>query len=149
MVKTEDLMDLVFFMRVPLVDELMQFAEIIYEKNYAPRMNIFEQGSTDAKMYVIKKGLVHIVIPKGDQEEVVATFADGDFFGEMSIFDVQPRSATARTAKDTTVFEFSKSDFDQFVEEKPEIGAKILYGMMEDMVRRLRKMTLPADAPMF
>ena len=147
MVRPEELLGKPFFMRLS-AEEVQDFAALLYEKNYAARMNIFEKDTSDPKMYIIKSGSVDILLPKDATYEVVATFYEGDFFGEMSIFDMSPRSATARAIENTALLEISKEDFDRFVGEKPQIAAKILYGMMEEMARRLRKKTLP-NLPLF
>ena len=148
MVRVDGLQSLSFFQRLS-PEELQDIANVMYEKNYPERMNIFEEGTQESVMYIVKRGLVQIVRYRVGEEKILATFSEGEFFGEMSIFDFLPRSAFARAGQNTCLLEISKQDFDKLVEEKPNVAAKILYGMMEEMTRRLRKMTLPESAFLF
>jgi CRP-like cAMP-binding protein len=140
----ELLQNLYLFQRLD-VEELKEVMSLIYEKVYASGTKIFEEGSTGSTMYIVKSGLVQIVKQRGDTEDTIATLMEGDFFGEMVLFDIAPRSATARAGRDTALLEISKEQFDSFVEQRPQIAAKILYAMMEEMVRRLRRKVSEAD----
>lgn len=59
----------------------------------------------------------------------------GQFFGEMSLFDDQPRSADVVATKPSKVAVLSKWEFWGFAEDEP----KVLRGVLEEMTRRLRE----------
>ncbi len=77
--------------------ELMTLATFSREERFASGASLFQEGDEGAEMYVILEGRVMIskYIPGGG-EEALAILERGDFFGEMSLIDGEPRSADAR-----------------------------------------------------
>jgi CRP/FNR family cyclic AMP-dependent transcriptional regulator len=60
---------------------------------------VFRQGDPADWLYVVEEGNVDIVIPSEGEEIVLASFGAGSFFGELGLFDQQPRNATARASE--------------------------------------------------
>lgn len=77
--------------------ELMTLATFSKEKRFAGGAFLFQEGDKGTEMYVILEGkaLISKFIPGGG-EEALAILERGDFFGEMSLIDGQPRSADAK-----------------------------------------------------
>ena len=77
--------------------ELMTLATFSREKRFNAGASLFQEGDEGAEMYIILEGRVMIskYIP-GAGEEALAILERGDFFGEMSLIDGEPRSADAR-----------------------------------------------------
>lgn len=77
--------------------ELMTLATFSTEKRFANGAYLFQEGDEGGEMYVILDGRARIskYIP-GAGEEALAILERGDFFGEMSLIDDEPRSADAR-----------------------------------------------------
>ena len=77
--------------------ELMTLATFSKEKRFAAGAYLFQEGDEGSEMYVILEGRVVIskFIP-GAGEEALAILERGDFFGEMSLIDGEPRSADAK-----------------------------------------------------
>ena len=100
---------------------------------------IFRQGDPGDCMYDIQFGTVDIYVNYGgDNEQKVAELTAGELFGEMSILDSSPRSATAVAGADgAEVTAVSKKDFVQFFLREP---AKIL-SLMQQMSDRVTKTT--------
>jgi CRP/FNR family transcriptional regulator, cyclic AMP receptor protein len=69
---------------------------------YAPGAPIFRQGDIPKYLYIIEHGSVDIVLPAVVDDIIVATFESGTVFGELGVFDNQPRTATARASGETT-----------------------------------------------
>src|SRR5512135_3153845 len=59
---------------------------------------VFHQGDAPEFLYIVESGAVDILLPVKGDEVVLASFETGSFFGELAIFDSQPRTATARAA---------------------------------------------------
>jgi CRP/FNR family cyclic AMP-dependent transcriptional regulator len=57
---------------------------------------IFKQNDAASEMYVVYEGKVRIYRERDGAKTDLATLGPGDFFGEMALFDDEPRSATAR-----------------------------------------------------
>jgi CRP/FNR family cyclic AMP-dependent transcriptional regulator len=90
---------------------------------------ICSEGDAANSMYVIQSGKVE-VIKKTDRGEVtLATLNKGDFFGEMSLFDHRPRSATVKAVGDARILKIDKKGFFARASEDPSFAFNILEGM--------------------
>jgi CRP/FNR family cyclic AMP-dependent transcriptional regulator len=85
--------------RVPLFSdlsevELARFTDVVREREYPKNSVIlFEDDPGDA-LYIVASGQVKVVLIGEDGREVIlSVLSDGDFFGEMSLIDDEPRSA--------------------------------------------------------
>jgi uncharacterized membrane protein len=88
---------------------------------------LFRKGERGGAMYLIEGGRVRIHIKDRDGEDVtLAELASGDFFGEMSILDGKPRSATATVAEDARLAVLSRGDFHDFLRRSPEVALSML-----------------------
>jgi CRP/FNR family transcriptional regulator/CRP/FNR family cyclic AMP-dependent transcriptional regulator len=88
--------------------------------------SIFFKGDPGDTLYVIVSGEVKIVLASEEgQESILIVFKEGDFFGEMALFDAKPRSADAVTVRATTLLALRREDFEQFVREHPEVAFPI------------------------
>ncbi len=70
---------------------------------YRAGETIFRHGEPPESLYVVEQGVVDIVLPGQAEEIIVASFEAGSFFGELAVFDSEPRTATARAAEDTSL----------------------------------------------
>ncbi len=77
--------------------EIMTLAAFSREARYPSGAYIFQEGEPGTEMYVILEGraMISKIIPGGG-EEALAILKRGDFFGEMSLIDGEPRSADAK-----------------------------------------------------
>jgi len=81
-------------------------------------------------LYVIETGRVKVVLYGENRREVIlCIFKAGDFFGEMSLLDGQPRSASVIASEDSRVLMLSHADFVRHLEETPSTALKILAQM--------------------
>lgn len=100
---------------------------------------IINEGSRDAFMCIIVQGTVHIIKEDVEKtEKLLSVLRRGQTFGEMSLFDGEPRSASVRAAEDTTMLILTLANLRKFMEESPVLGAKILYKLGRLMSQRLR-----------
>jgi CRP-like cAMP-binding protein len=99
---------------------------------------IFEEGDVGTEMYVIQSGTVELMkrTRRGDGKNV-ATLEKGDFFGEMSILEDVPRTATARARTDCELIRINQSTFDEMLRHNTEIAVR----MLRKLSRRLRETT--------
>ena len=87
---------------------------------------LFEEGSPGSEMFIIEDGTVEILKVVAGREKRLALLEEGDFFGEMSVIEDLPRSATARAASDCRLLPIDASTFDQVLREHPEITIRIM-----------------------
>lgn len=111
--------------------ELRSIASLGTQVPIAAGTQVTQQGTRGAELVIILSGKARCLI---DDKEV-AQFGPGDFFGEMSLLDNSPRSATvvADTAIDALVLD--GREFKGLVEAAPAIAWKMLVAM----ARRLRE----------
>lgn len=107
---------------------------------------IFLKGDEGDTLYVILSGEVKIVLASpGGQESILIVFGDGDFFGEMALFDAKPRSADAVAVGTTAMLTLHRREFEQFVRENPEVA----FPIFRALTSRLRRTTHRLEDVMF
>lgn len=109
-------------------------------KDFKAKTVIFWEGTHEAKMYFVKSGRV-IVSKKirGDIEEVLIRFGPGDFFGEFSLLDDRPRSASVQTETETTLFILEHKSWIEIEKNHPTIASKFYRALLNGLVQRIRK----------
>ena len=105
-------------------------------REYADREVICHQGERGDCMYVIQAGRAVVVRERPGGEVVVGELTSGDIFGEMAIFQKQPRSATVRAKGKTRVLTLDKRAFLRRVHEDPSLA----YRMLQEMSARIRSL---------
>ena len=126
------IMDTILFLkRIPIFSNihgegLKRIADIAQEKVYEAGKMIFHENEMGDVLYIIKKGSVQIFKVLGSgQEKTLAVLHEQAFFGEMSILDNSPRSASAKAMEDSTLLAVDKDSFKEVVNEYPEIAFEI------------------------
>lgn len=88
---------------------------------------IFYEDDPGTSCYIIVKGKVKIVVNADDgREHILGVLQDGDFFGEMSLIDGQPRSASAVAVEDVQMVTIQRDEFLKLLRSNPEISLKLL-----------------------
>lgn len=118
-------------------ETIEQLRKISVPKQFAKKEYICHEGQPGNEMYLILKGSVGVFVTSviGTLSHV-ATIGEGDFFGEMAIFDNLPRSASCIAIEDTVVVAITKENLQAFLENCPEIAGQ----MLERMSGRIRKL---------
>ena len=116
------------------VKRLMQIST---PKTFKAQEYICYEGQPGHEMYIILRGSVGIYVTSaiGTQAEVSRILA-GDFFGEMSIFDNLPRSASCIALEDTICIAIGKDKLESFFAACPDMAMKL----MENMSGRIRRL---------
>ena len=82
-----------------------------------------------------------IVISKpvtGRVEQVLARIGPGDFFGEMSLFDRSPRSATIQAESDATLLALDREAMRRLTAQSPRAAAAFFHALVQVFIERLR-----------
>src|ERR1044071_4811587 len=88
---------------------------------------IFHKGDPGSSMYLIVEGQVKIVLPSDAGEEALLGVLDkGDFFGELSLIDGQPRSATIIASEPTETIMIHRDDFLKIIHASPAVAVDML-----------------------
>ena len=129
-----------FLKKVPLFsdlddEELHKLASIVREQNYKRRTTIVRVDDPGGALYILKSGLVKITIEDQHGDEMILRILyPTDFFGEMSLLDGMPRSATVTAQEPSEVLTISREHFLNIIEQSP----KILLKMTAVLSQRLR-----------
>jgi serine phosphatase RsbU (regulator of sigma subunit)/CRP-like cAMP-binding protein len=106
----------------PLGDEeLERLASYVREQRYRAAAIIFKDGDPGTTYYLVRSGRIQLLKTTAEEETLLGEMQAGDGFGEMSLLDDQPRSATARAAQDTTLLEIPKDQFLALVQRYPTL----------------------------
>ena len=116
--------------------DIQDLATQVVQKTY-PRDNLIllaeDEGDT---LFVIIDGKVKVSILSEDGREVIlAILGPGEFFGELSLLDGLPRSATVIASEDAQLLTLRRPDFLRVLDRRPEVGVKVLAAL----IARLRK----------
>ena len=104
------------------------------ERRLDAGVDVFVAGDEGDSLFVIADGAVDIHKGEGKNRTTLASLFPGQMFGEMSLFDGSPRSATATTTKPSTLLVLDQEDFRAFVKAQPEAALSI----MGELAQRIR-----------
>ncbi len=113
-----------------------QFMEVQYVKQYDV---LVRQGEPGDAMYLVLEGLVRVRAIIGDKENTLAYLKEGDFFGEISLFDHGPRSADVIANQDSVLLKISTQSLQKLTEEFPELATPFLVAVCKTLVQRIRE----------
>jgi CRP-like cAMP-binding protein len=120
-------------------NDLAQVAGMIEETHYENLQTIIEMNSIGATMHIIKSGGVNIYFKRhAEGEFMLRHLTEGKHFGEMSLFDDQPRSALVKAVGPTMLYEIHKDRFFEFLDTHKDAGIKILMTIIRELSARLR-----------
>lgn len=108
---------------------------------YPAEFVIFKEGELGDKMFIIKNGMVKIY-HEGESasfDKEIAILGDNDFFGEMALFEENPRNATAKTLEPTQVFILKKEDFLNLVSSNPKVAEIVSKEFLDRVKENIRE----------
>jgi diguanylate cyclase (GGDEF)-like protein len=99
---------------------------------------LFREGDSGDELFIILSGKVSVFITDDDKEEVaLSELGEGSYFGEMSIIDKAPRSASCRVIEDGEFLVLHSDDFFRITRTLPGPAVKIMNNMLSIIVGRL------------
>jgi len=119
--------------------ELLAFASRLRERSLRRGQVLFREGDGGDEMFVVQRG--SIVISKavtGRVEQVLARDSAGSFFGEMSLFDRSPRSATIQAESDVDLLVLDRDNLNLLIEVNPRAAAAFFHALVYVFIERLR-----------
>jgi CRP-like cAMP-binding protein len=116
------------------IGALERLAEL---RDYAAGAGVVSQEDRGDALFVLAKGKVKVVLYGGSGREIILSIfkSPGDFFGEMSLLDDQPRSATVIADEPSRLLVLSRRDFQAHIERHPRTALRVL----QELSRRLRR----------
>jgi CRP/FNR family transcriptional regulator/CRP/FNR family cyclic AMP-dependent transcriptional regulator len=127
-------------------EDLHPIASLLIERRFPKHKTIVEEGLPGDYMYIISEGRVQVSKLSDDGREKILEFLDaGDFFGEMSLLDNAPRSASVRALAESRVLALSRSDFLAVLRRSPDLAMAVI----TELTRRLRQVDEQASSLSF
>ncbi len=120
--------------------ELTQLSALGTTRVYEPHSSIVIEGESSWGVYLILRGLVNISKTNklsGNSYDL-GRLREGSFFGEMSLVDENPRSATVRALSESHLFYISKDAFNQLLAQAPGLKLRFFESCVKQLVSRLR-----------
>lgn len=102
--------------------ELKQVAHLVEEISRPEGTLLAEEGETGREFFLILGGQADVM--KGDTK--VATLGPGNFFGEISLIDHGPRTATVKASTDISVLLLGVREFSSLLDQIPSIARRML-----------------------
>ena len=120
-------------------DELAELTAHVDERSFAAGQVIFQAGEPGGAMHVVLSGKVEVFLVDEDRKRVVLNeLGPGEIFGELSLFDGDPRSASVRALEATRTFLIDRADLERLFAHRPHAALEVLTVMS----RRLRRTDL-------
>ena len=121
-------------------NELSQLIAMGAAANYEAHSNMVIEGELSWGLYLILEGVVGIFKTNKLTGDVfdVGQLRGGSFFGEMSLVDENPRSATVRALTNAQLFYISKDVFNKFLDQSKDLKLRFYDSCIRTLVKRLR-----------
>ncbi len=112
------------FVLDPLTDPVL--AGLTSEQRFARGEIVFAEGDAGEEMYIVRSGRVLVFKDTLDAPILLGYRAPGEIFGEMSLIENQPRTATAVAVEDSVVLSINHRNFQVWLAQQPATGPNIL-----------------------
>lgn len=139
----EELKGLPLFQDVP-TPVMGLVAQLLKKVSFEPGETIFEEGSEEDTLYIIRTGEVEVrkvTDRKSGKHKLVAVLVRGEFFGEMAVFLGHPRSADAVARTPVDAVTISRAEITALFARSPESAMKVMEFLASALMRRLQNTT--------
>jgi len=127
-------------------ESLLEVAGRLSQRTFDAAVTLFHQQMPGTMLYLIEMGSVRVFsIGLSGQEHTFQTFGPGEFFGELSLIDGKPRSASAITLEKTSVWLLAKQALDDLLGRHPAV----MRAMLIALAARVRTTARHAEAIIF
>ena len=107
-------------------EDLTAIAELAIPRRYAAGEVVFREGDGGDTCYIVRSGLARAIRQHSDGRTITLShFRAGDIFGELAMFDAEPRSATVDVIEDAEVMGIPGRDMQRLMREHTEIAVKL------------------------
>lgn len=119
-------------------EDLGILASFMRDRSFPPGVAMFREGEAGDELFVVSRGLVAVTLKSQDAQDIeVSRVGPGAFFGEMSLLERVPRSATCTALEATDCLVLKAADFEALLAEAPRAAAGILERMLGVAAGRL------------
>jgi CRP/FNR family transcriptional regulator, cyclic AMP receptor protein len=113
---------------------------MLVERAYAPGDLVFGEGESGRSMYVVGSGQIVLCTTGSSGMEVrLVRLGPGDFFGDTTLIEMQPRPYSARVEQAAALYELTNMDLYRLYKEDVKAYVLVLQNMNRELCRRLRR----------
>ena len=113
---------------------MLQIMPITFEKSFAAGEEIIHEGDVGEELFILVEGTCEV----SNSGVKIAKLDVGSSFGELSLVDSQPRSATVRALEPSRVLVIRANDFERLT-LSGALAVKLLWNVTHELSERLRK----------
>jgi CRP-like cAMP-binding protein len=135
----DSLLKEVFLFKNLTPKEMKLVRGLLKEQSCRPNEKIIEEGKTGESLYIICSGKVRVSRSFDNESFGLSDLGPYDFFGEMSLIDDFPTSATIEALTATTLLKITRKDFQKLITKNPEISSKLWESLARSLTMRIRK----------
>jgi CRP-like cAMP-binding protein len=96
-------------------------------RSWSKGSQVISEGERGETLYIILSGKAKVTLyGESGKEIVLSIIGEGDFFGEMSLLDGEPRSANVEVAKDMECLVIKRTNFLNYLKEHPSVAVQLL-----------------------
>lgn len=106
-----------------------------FGRKFTDSQAVFNDGDKGDELFIVIEGQVEIYKVMGGEEKIFATLGEDTIFGEMAVFDSQPRSAGARAKGDLTTLVFNRDNFEIIFQLHPKWTMMLIEGLSSRVVQ--------------
>ncbi len=111
-------------------DDRLELAQSLVPHELGAGITLFSQGEMGDAMYIVSSGKMNIFL--SDDSGATISLQDlgpGEYFGELSLFDEKPRSASAVSVTDCMLLELKHATLEEYLRHRPRAAMAILHTM--------------------
>lgn len=135
-IRAEGLAKIELFAGLPS-EALDELSHLMKDFSFKKNTLVITQGENTRSVFIVTSGRLKVFADNEEGDQTIFTFMGaGDFFGELSLLDDAPRSASVIAVEDSMGFSLSHQNFSLFLENHPEIAQPLF----TSLTARIRKM---------
>ena len=120
------------------VEELLAVHRCAVERSFRKGEIVIEEGTPGDSLYMIKKGKVAVEKKAGEEPVLIAELSAGECFGEVSLIDDYPHTATVRALEDSEFITIGRLDLNVLLQWNPLLASKMWYAFAAELSERIR-----------
>ena len=136
-----------FLLETPMFEklepsEIQEIIHVVEVEQYQAGDIVFNEGDAGDAWFVLYRGAIEVLKRGATGDKKITELGPQACFGEISILDGSPRSATIRTTEDAVVFRVSRQAFGELIDDDHLVAYKLLHQMAILLAERQRITTL-------